>query len=110
MNIQLSQAFWYGPIPFLFLGQLPTGQISPPEKDKTQLLPTRTTIPRTVGQLSTRATPHQDYYQQVKPLIKTNIYKVESCPDTPVFAGRILREGASAAWDVITHPNSYLFL
>ena len=53
-------------------------------KDKVQLLPTRTTIPRT--------TPHQDHYKLVNPLIRTditylvgNIVLVESCPDTMSF-------------------------
>ena len=54
------------------LGQLPTGDNSPPDKHKAQLLPTSTTIPR--------ATPHQDHYQLVKPLIKTNIYNGGDCP------------------------------
>ena len=55
------------------LGQLPTGDNSPPDKNKAQLLPTRTTIP--IGQFPTRTTPpHQDHYHLVKPLIRTNIY------------------------------------
>ena len=52
------------PLLLWVLGQLPTGDHSSPEKNKAQLLPTRITIPRT--------THHQDHYQPVKPLIRTN--------------------------------------
>ena len=44
------------------LGQMPTGDSSPPNKNKAHLLPTRTTIPRTI--------PHQDNF---KPGSKTTL-------------------------------------
>ena len=47
---------------------------SPPDKNKAQPLPTRTTIPRTI--------PHQDnsYYHGIKPLIRTKTCTVGNCP------------------------------
>ena len=56
------------------LGQLPTEDNSPPDKNKAQLLPTGTRIPRTTDYCP------PDQYQQVKPLIRTNIYMVGNCP------------------------------
>ena len=56
----------------MVLGQLPTGNNSPPDENKAQLLPSRTTISRT--------TPHQDHYQPVKPFIRTNTCSVRNCP------------------------------
>ena len=52
------------------LGQLPTGDNSPPDKNKSHILPTRTTIPRTIPHqdncplrpLQTSKTTHQDQY------------------------------------------------
>ena len=59
----------------MVLGQLPTGDNSPLDKNKAQLLPNRTTTPR--------RTPHKDHYQPVKPL-GTNTCRVGSCLDTSV--------------------------
>ena len=56
---------------------LPTGDKSPPDKNKAQLLPTWITIP--IGLLLTRTTPHQEHYQRVKPFIGANIYMVGNC-------------------------------
>ena len=54
------------------LGQLPTRDNYPPDKDKAQLLLTRTAIPST--------TPHWDHCLPVKPHIRTNICMVGNCP------------------------------
>ena len=54
----------------MILGQLPTKDNSPPDKNKPQALPTGTTIPRTIphqdnsplGPLPWNKTIHQDQY------------------------------------------------
>ena len=43
--------------------------------------------PRSLGLILTRTTPHQDHYQWLKPLIKTNIYMVGNCPDCGELSG-----------------------
>ena len=69
----------------LVLGQLPTGDNSPPDKDKAQLLPTRTTLPRT--------SPHQDQNQPINPLMRTNAYMVGNCP-----SGELSRYGLTSVF------------
>ena len=54
----------------------PTGDNSPPEESKAQLLPTRTMIPRTTP---TRTTPHQGYCKPLKSLIGTNTCTMGNC-------------------------------
>ena len=69
----------FGVIPLkmkkMVLGQLPTGDNPPPDKNKAQLLPTRITIARTAPYNSP-----QNEYQLVKSLIRTNIYMVGNFP------------------------------
>ena len=55
------------------LGQLPTKDNSPPDTNKSQPLPTRTTIP--IGLFPTRTTPRGK-----KTLIRTNTCTVGNCP------------------------------
>ena len=47
------------------------------------------------GQVPTRTTPHQDHYQPVKPLMRTNTYTVGNCP------GRELSGYGSELFNVI---------
>ena len=51
------------------LGQLPTKDNFPPDKNKAQPLPTGPTIPMSIP---SRTTPHLDHFHGIKPLIKTN--------------------------------------
>ena len=76
----------------MVLGQLPTGDNSPPDKNKAQLCPPG---PLSSRQHPTTTTPHQIRIKRsycppgplssrpVKPCIRTNTCTVGSCPDTP---------------------------
>ena len=67
---------WIRAIPPV-LGQLPTGDNSPPNKNKAHLLPTRTTNPRTIPQQN-NSPPH--HYKPVKPLLRTKYSRVGNGP------------------------------
>ena len=67
--------FGFNLMKILVLGQLPTGDNSPPDKNKAKLHVLPTTIP------TCRTTPPLgQHYQRVKPIIRANIYMMGNCP------------------------------
>ena len=62
---------------WMVLGQLSTGTTPHRIKRKPNCCPPG---PQSLGLLPTRTTPHQDHYQPVNPLIRTNTCTVGNCP------------------------------